>query len=100
MGPIPQGLIIDHDDRDRTNNRIGNLNLTTYSGNQKNVGKHPHNKTGVTGVSWDTNRKKWYCSIQVNGKSIGLGRYTDWVDAVSARKIAENVYGFHRNHGQ
>lgn len=32
-GPIPDGLQINHDDLDKTNNRIGNLEVTDGSGN-------------------------------------------------------------------
>lgn len=30
-GAIPEGLTIDHIDRDRSNNRLDNLRLATYS---------------------------------------------------------------------
>lgn len=98
-GAIPSGNIIDHDDRDRKNNRIGNLRLTTYTGNQRNRKRGSNNTSGVTGVSWDKAKNKWFAHIGIDGKSKGLGRYKAISDAVSARKAAEEDYNFHPNHG-
>ena len=98
-GPIPTGHIIDHDDRNKKNNYPQNLNLVTYTGNQKNRSKGKNNVSGVTGVTWDKAKKKWYASIKIAGKTTGLGRYTDMVDAIAARKNADTLHGFHANHG-
>ena len=34
-----------------------------------------------TGVCWDSNNKKWYSSIRINGKSKHLGRFSSEEDA-------------------
>lgn len=44
--------LVDHIDRDRSNNRIENLRLVTSSQNNKNIPIKSHNKTGFTGVSY------------------------------------------------
>ena len=49
-GQIPDGLEIDHIDRDKTNNRIDNLRLVDRAGNLRNR-KFSQNKCGATGVS-------------------------------------------------
>lgn len=98
-GPIPKGFIIDHDDRNKFNNNISNLRLVSYEQNQKNRSKSKNNTSGVTGVVWDKARCKWAAQIQVKGKNKTLGRFLDMTDAITARKTAEMLYGFHPNHG-
>ena len=57
------------------------------------------NKTGCCGV--DLFRGKfWRARIGVNGKTINLGEYLEFHDAVKARKDAEKKYNFHKNHGE
>lgn len=43
-GDIPQGYVIDHIDRNRNNNQIENLRLTTQSENSKNVSEETTKK--------------------------------------------------------
>ncbi|EAC6762269.1 AP2 domain-containing protein, partial [Listeria monocytogenes] len=50
------------------------------------------NKSGVTGVCYDKNRKKWVSQITFQGKNINLGRFIRFEDAVKARKNAEEIY--------
>lgn len=49
-GEIPEGMFVDHFDRDRTNNKINNLRLVTRSQNNSNKNKYACNTSGVTGV--------------------------------------------------
>lgn len=90
---------IDHDDGDRSNNRVGNLNAATNATNTKNAKKRADNTSGVVGVTWYPHERvtgKWLAKIK--GKHIGI--YDQFDDAVAARKAAEIEYGFHRNHGR
>lgn len=63
-GPIPDGMIIDHIDGNKTNNKISNLRLVTHRTNSRNSGKRSHNKTGFTGVAKtvrnECGREYWY----------------------------------------
>ena len=90
---------IDHINHVRHDNRIENLREVTRGVQQKNVSMHRTNKSGVTGVSWDAKNQNWRADIGVNYRQINLGRYTDFFDAVCARKAAEHKYNFHPNHG-
>lgn len=55
--------------------------------------KPPKNNTsGVKGVTWDKNSRKWYAYISVHRKRISLGRFKDFEEAVKARKAAEDEY--------
>jgi len=92
--------MIDHIDGNRTNNIITNLRDVSYKENQRNLTIASNNTSGVTGVSFNKERCKWEAKIQVNGKTIHLGRYRDKEDAIIARKQGEFKYKFHKNHGK
>lgn len=49
-------------------------------------------KSGVKGVTWDSNRNKWRATIEFRGTSHMLGRFEDVNDAIKARKDAEKLY--------
>ena len=90
---------IDHINHIRSDNRIINLREATLAENGKNRTLGKNNKSGVYGVSWDNERNKWVSNIKVNSKTIFLGRFDSFFNAVCARKSAEVKYGFHSNHG-
>jgi hypothetical protein len=91
---------IDHINHNRADNRIKNLRLVTKRENAQNASKGTRNKSGVTGVSWSKDSNRWKAQISIDGKSIMLGRYSNFSDAVNARKNAEILYGYHANHGK
>ena len=99
-GVIPEGMEVDHIDHNRTNNFITNLRLVSASDNQKNRSRRADNSSGVTGVHWNSRKKKWVAAIRANSTVITLGYFSDKDDAISARKQAEIDYGFHQNHGK
>ncbi len=59
------------------------------------------NKSGVKGVSQDSRSGKWRAGIKFKGKSINLGYYDKFTDAVAARKRGEEEYfgSFLEDHG-
>jgi hypothetical protein len=92
-GEWPSYLLdIDHINRDVADNRWSNLRLSTRSENNANSKIRSDNKSGFKGVSWCADRGKWGAYIQVNSKSIGLGRYDILEDAVEAYKAASEKY--------
>ena len=93
-------MTISHENQDRTDNRIGNLMLATMTDQNRNTGLGKNNSSGYIGVSWSKAAKKWGASITVDYKQIYLGVFDKLEDAVSARKAAEQKYGFHKNHGK
>jgi len=84
----------DHINRDRADNRIENLREVSRSCNMRNASISSRNTSGVTGVSWDKNNEKWLAQIRAEGRSIKIGRFEDFKDAVSARYEAEIKYGW------
>jgi hypothetical protein len=91
---------VDHDDRDRTNNRPANLIDASAEDNSKNCKLFSSNTSGFMGVSWDSRRNAWKAQIKTSGKDIYLGRFEDINDAIDARQRAEIRHGFHPNHGK
>ena len=86
--------IIDHIDRNPSNNRIDNLQDGTQSKNSKNRGNQSTNTSGSKGVYKNARLNKWCACIQVDRKSKYLGIFDDKQDAINARKAAELTYGF------
>jgi hypothetical protein len=97
-GDIPDE--IDHINGDKTDNRLCNLRNVTRCDNLKNKPIYRNNKSGVLGVHWQSGRGKWVAKIDVNGKRIHLGSFKDLNEAISARRNAEVLYNFHKNHGR
>lgn len=88
---------IDHINHDRSDNRINNLREATHQENQRNRSVNKNNTSDVCGVNWED--CKWRSRITIDRKNISLGRFIDKFEAICARKSAENLYGFHSNHG-
>ena len=51
-----------------------------------------NNTSGITGVNYIKNIKKWNASIFFKGKKINLGYFKNIDDAIKARKDAEKKY--------
>lgn len=65
--------LIDHVNGNKTDNRIENLRQATPQQNQHNAKRRVDNKSGVKGVVWRKDSRKWRADIQVNGKRRSLG---------------------------
>ncbi|WP_421355300.1 HNH endonuclease [Pseudocitrobacter faecalis] len=90
---------IDHINHIRSDNRISNLRIASRKENQRNQSLHRNNKSGHNGVHWRNDCQKWRAMIMVNGKSKHLGYFSNIEDAVKARILANELSGFHNNHG-
>lgn len=90
---------IDHINHIKTDNRLENLRDVTNLENHKNMPLFKDNKSGYTGVSKTINNT-WRARITINKKELNLGYYKTKEEAISARKKAEVLYGFHKNHGK
>jgi hypothetical protein len=85
---------IDHIDGNGLNNKIENLRDVSRSQNGSNCRKQ-RSKSGLTGVAWDSLKKKWIAKIVVDGRQIYIGLFTLKRDACLARKKAEKKHGFY-----
>lgn len=87
-----KGLVVDHINRNKLDNRRNNLRHITNRDNVINSGMFSHNTSGVKGVCWDKTRNKWFAKIKYYGTTINLGRFNNIKDASRARKDAELKY--------
>lgn len=88
--------IIDHINRDRSDNRICNLREASTSCNARNANKRKDNESGVTGVYWDKRNKRWKSFICENGDKKHLGIFKSKLDAVKERFDAEEKYKYNK----
>jgi hypothetical protein len=86
---------LDHIDRDNSNNRIENLRPATRAQNMQNRGIQKNNTTGVKGVIWKKDKKKFRVRISVNGRRIHIGDFAHLELAELAATEARAKY-----HGQ
>ena len=90
------GNVIDHINGDGLDNRKNNLRVCTQSDNMKNIKMRKNNISGVRGVHWDKNAKKWFCQVQNNGKKTYLGLYKNLEQAkevvLSHHKLISEFY--------
>lgn len=92
--------IIDHNDGDKKNNRIANLQDVSCEESMKNLPRAKNNKSSVTGVHWNKATSKWAVQIKVNKRSIHLGYFNTLEEATKVRKSAEQQHSFNLNHGR
>ena len=69
-----------------------NCRWTTMTKQFQNRRVRCTNRSGVPGVAWRNDCKKWRATITVNCKTISLGNYSDFDLAVAARRQAEAKY--------
>ena len=76
---------IDHMDGNGLNNAISNLRDVTDAVNSQNQ-RRPRRggSSGLLGVSWATEKRKWCAHIQAGGKQKNLGYYSDKYEAYRA----------------
>lgn len=92
-GQIPEGLEIDHINRNRRDNRIENLRLANRHEQNLNLSRR-QSDSGVTGVVFNKKDERWQAQIGFKGKHIYLGQFLSKEMAVAARKQAEARLGF------
>ena len=95
VNDTPNDLFTDHINRDKLDNRKENLRNTNKSLNGLNRDKICTNTSGVYGVHFESQTKKWRAEIRVDGKRFSLGRFNNIKDAAFARKEAESKVDFY-----
>lgn len=90
--PQKDKRVVDHINRNRFDCRLVNLRITTQLVNVRNHKILKTNTTGVNGVQYEVDRRKFKATIRFEGKQIILGRFVTLEAATSARKEAEMKY--------
>ena len=82
-----KGYVIDHINRDPTDNRLVNLRECTKSQNGINRGNNTNNRTGYKGVSYNKRDRKFVAWIKCNYVNNYLGSYDTAKEAAQAYKM-------------
>ena len=81
-GPIPDGMEIDHKCHNRACVKPEHLRCATRKQNIENpAGHRSDNKSGVRGVSWARNERKWRAEVRHDRRAYYLGYFTDLAEA-------------------
>lgn len=90
----PDGLEVDHRDRNGLNCRRQNLRAATHAQNAMNRAVQSNNTSGFKGVSWHKAKGKWRAEIKVGGKKRHLGSFHAPEDAHAAYcKASTELHG-------
>lgn len=82
----PDGVWVDHIDRNGLNNQRVNIRLANRFQNQRNRGPNNNNKSGYKGVSFSKQNKGWVAHIHYGGRVHHLGTFQN-------REMAARIYG-------
>lgn len=82
FSPAP-GEMVDHINGNPLDNRRANLRRATKAQNQTNTRMRSNNKSGIRGVYWRPDTRKWSSQIRYNGRVKTLGSF-DTIKAAAA----------------
>ncbi|QHJ80476.1 MAG: hypothetical protein [Bacteriophage sp.] len=97
-GVWPKGQI-DHENHIRDDNREVNLKDATFLENMRNRKAMQGTITGHQGVWYNKRTNRYVAEITMNGKKVYQKSFVTAAEAVEARRIKLNEFGFHKNHG-
>lgn len=72
---IPDGMLIDHKNCDKTDNRIENLRLATPLQNAQNASLRKDSRTGIKGVRFIEKTGRYMARVCNDGKRVFLGTF-------------------------
>ena len=82
------GDVVDHKNRDGTDNRRENLRIVSHGQNHQNRSAKSTSKSMLKGVNWIVRDKKWSARIFLDKKSVLLGIFANEIDAARAYDVA------------
>jgi len=87
-----QPKVIDHLNGDSLDNRIENLRPATQSQNCANQRLKKNNTSGIKGVQFRKDTKRWTAHVMVNRKNISLGNFDSREEAAKAYEQGSKKY--------
>lgn len=94
INKTPQGLLTDHKNGDKLDNRRSNLRTCNNSENHCNIKLMANNTSGHKGVSWSKAAQKWHAYINKDSKRTYLGIFNNLDEAVKVyEKAAVEQHG-------
>lgn len=95
-----EAMLIDHINRDKSDNRLCNLRAVTASENKCNTGPRPDNTSGERGASLNADGRRWNANIEVRQLHYTLGIYDTKKEAGLAyhygARILHGRFGHHQ----
>lgn len=88
----PDGLQVDHRNRDTLDNRRQNLRLATHSENMQNKGTMRNNRCGARNVSQVGPSGRFDVRLTINGRLTRLGTFATLEEATKAARDARRLY--------
>jgi len=88
MGKPPRGMVIDHKNGDKKDNRRANLRFATRQENAMNHSKYDNNTSGYIGAYLHKPSGGWMSKIGHKNKLIHLGTFKTAEEAARARDVA------------
>ena len=92
INKTPQGLVTDHINQNKLDNRKENLRTATKKGNSRNHKLLATNTSGFNGLSWNKAMKKWETYLWKNNVKIQLGYFPTQELAYQARQEGERTH--------
>lgn len=83
--------VVDHIDRDPTNNAIENLRAATKTENSHNCGLRADNSSGFRNVTWHNQKRKWQVALMQAGRRKSYGLYHDKEEAGRVSEAARKA---------
>lgn len=80
----PEGMIVDHKNRNKLDNTREGLRICTQQENTRNAGKIQGTYSRFKGVSYRKERDKYFGQVYCEGEQYYLGLYADEIDAARA----------------
>lgn len=85
IGPIPEGMVVDHMCHNPSCVNPDHLRLATVQQNIENRrGAQKNSKTGVRGVSWASRRNRFVAVATKAGRHFYVGQFTSLAEAEAA----------------
>ena len=88
----PKGMECDHIHHHKLDNRQSQLRNCTHAENSKNRGLYSSNTKGYTGIGRKKGSHRWGAGIVHEGRTISLGHFNTFAEAVVARREGEIKY--------